>query len=66
MDQSLVMGGYAAYILAAYGVTALVVVGNVVAARRRFRRTQQRLREQLGRRTEQGRGRDRAAVGRSS
>lgn len=54
MDQSLVMGGYAAYILAAYGVTAVVVVGNIVAARRRFRRTQQRLRDQLGRRAAVG------------
>ena len=54
MDQSLVMGGYAAYILTAYGVTAVVVVGNVVAARRRFRRTRQRLRDQLGRREAAG------------
>ena len=61
MDQSLVMGGYAVYILAAYGVTAVVVVGNIVAARQRFRRTQQRLRDQLGRRAEQGR--DRTAIG---
>lgn len=64
MEQSLVMGGYAAYILTAYGVTTVVVVGNIVAARRRFRRTQQRLRDQLGRRAEQGR--DRAAIGKAS
>lgn len=64
MDQSLVMGGYAAYILTAYGVTAVVVVGNIVAARQRFRRTQQRLRDQLGRRAEQAR--DRTAPGRAS
>ena len=64
MDQSLVMGGYAAYILTAYGVTAVVVVGNVVSARRRFLRTQQRLRDQLARRAEQGR--DRTAIGRAS
>ena len=55
MDQSLVMGGYAVYILAAYGITAVVVVGNIVAARQRFRRTRQRLRDQLARRAEQGR-----------
>lgn len=54
MNQSLVMGGYAAFILTAYGVTAVVVVGNIVAARRRFRRTQQRLRDQLGRREAAG------------
>ncbi len=50
MDLTLVMGGYAPFILTAYGVTAVVVVGNIIAARRRFRRTQQRLRAQLGRR----------------
>ena len=50
MDKSLAMGGYAGYILTAYGVTGLVVVGNIIAARRRFRRTQQRLRDQLARR----------------
>lgn len=64
MDQSLVMGGYAPFILTAYGITAVVVVGNIVAARQRFRRTQQRLRDQLGRRAEQGR--DRTAPGRAS
>ena len=63
MDQSLVKGAYAAYILTAYGVTAVVVVGNILAARQRFRRTQQRLRDQLARRAEQGR--DRAAIGRA-
>jgi heme exporter protein CcmD len=50
MDQSLAMGGYAGYLMAAYGVTAVVVVGNIIAARRRFRRTTQRLRDQLARR----------------
>ena len=58
MDQSLAMGGYAGYIVTAYGVTALVVVGNIIAARRRFRRTQQGLREQLGRRAGRSVGRE--------
>jgi len=58
MDQSLAMGGYAGYILTAYGVTALVVVGNIIAARRRFRRTQLRLRDQLGRRAGRPVGRE--------
>ena len=63
MDQSLVTGGYAPYILAAYGVTTVVVVGNIIAARQRFRRTHQRLRDQLARRAEQGQ--DRAVIGRA-
>ena len=57
MQQSLAMGGYAGYLLVAYGVTAVVVIGNIVAARRRFTSTRQRLKEQLGRRaTKVGRG----------
>ena len=50
MNPSLAMGGYAGYLSVAYGVTAVVVIGNIVAARRRFRSTHQRLSEQLGRR----------------
>jgi len=49
MDEFLAMGGYGRYLAVAYGVTALVLVGNLVAARRRFRRTQERLRDQLAR-----------------
>ncbi len=48
--QSLVHSSYAQYLLIAYGVTALVVIGNIVTARRRFNRTKARLREQLARR----------------
>lgn len=67
MDQSLAMGGYAGYISAAYGVTALVIVGNLVAARWRFRRTQERLREQLSRRAGRAEAQNsRATVGRES
>lgn len=44
------MDGYTGYLVVAYGVTALVVIGNLVAARRQFRRTRQRLRQQLERR----------------
>lgn len=46
------MGGvYTTYLLIAYGVTTLVVIGNLIAARRQFRRTRDRLRQQLERRT---------------
>jgi heme exporter protein CcmD len=61
MEQSLAMGGYAGYLMAAYGVTAVVVVGNIIAARRRFRRTTQRLRDQLARRGGRAGGPGRAA-----
>ena len=50
MQPSLAMGGYAGYLLIAYSVTAVVVIGNIVAARRRFRRTRRRLSDLLARR----------------
>jgi heme exporter protein CcmD len=53
------MDGYTGYLLVAYSVTALVIVGNLVAARRQFRRTTGRLRQQLERRA----GRKPAASG---
>ncbi len=67
MEQSLAMGGYAGYISVAYGVTALVIVGNLVAARWRFRKTRQRFREQLRRRAGRAEAQNgRATVGRES
>ncbi len=50
MSGFLAFDGYTGYLLVAYGVTALVVIGNVFAARRQFRRTRERLREQVERR----------------
>lgn len=50
MSEMLAMDGYTGYLVVAYGVTALVVIGNLVAARRQFRRVRARLREQLERR----------------
>jgi heme exporter protein CcmD len=41
---------YIGYLLVAYGVTALVVIANIVSARRGFRATQRRLQQQLDRR----------------
>ncbi len=67
MEQSLAMGGYAGYLAVAYGVTALVILGNLVAARWRFRKTRQRLREQLSRRAGRAEGHNSGAtVGRES
>jgi len=58
MDGFLAMDGYTGYLVVAYGVTSLVVIGNLVAARRQFRRVQQRLREQLARRASRRPARD--------
>jgi heme exporter protein D len=43
MGEFLAMGGYAQYVWTAFGVTFLIVIGNVVAARRRWRMTRDRL-----------------------
>ena len=61
MNGILAVDGYTGYLVIAYGVTALVVVGNLVAARRQFRQVHRRLREQLERRS----GRRPAAPGSS-
>lgn len=79
MSGFLAMDGYTGYLLVAYGVTAVVVIGNVIAANHQFRRTHLRLREQLERRAGRrpvpgapgtgkagGTGGKEAAVGRSS
>lgn len=51
MNGFLAMNGYTGYLVLAYGVTALVVTGNLLAARHFDRRTRRRLRDQLERRT---------------
>ncbi|MBP6725051.1 MAG: heme exporter protein CcmD, partial [Halioglobus sp.] len=51
LNGILAVDGYTGYLVIAYGVTALVVVGNLVAARRQFRQVHRRLREQLERRS---------------
>jgi heme exporter protein D len=51
--EFLAMGGYAQWVWSAFGVTAIVLVVNVIAAARRYRRAVDNLRgrmEQLGRR----------------
>ncbi|TFG83653.1 MAG: heme exporter protein CcmD [Chromatiales bacterium] len=45
---------YTGYLLVAYGVTALVVIANIVVARHRFRATRRRLQQQLDRRAGRG------------
>lgn len=79
MSGFLAMNGYTGYLLVAYGVTAVVLIGNVIAANHQFGRTHLRLREHLERRAGRrpvpgepgtakvgGTGGKEAAVGRSS
>jgi len=54
---------YAVYLLVAYGVTALVVIGNIVVARTSFRATQRRLQQQLARREARTGGRSTMSSG---
>lgn len=49
--EFLAMGGYAAYVWTAYGITLLVLVLNVAAARQRLRGALRRARELAGRET---------------
>jgi heme exporter protein D len=50
MGDLLATNAYTGYLLVAYGVTALVVIANIVVARHRFHATQRRLQQQLDRR----------------
>jgi heme exporter protein CcmD len=43
MDELLDMGGYGRWVWSAFGLAAVVLVYNVIAARRRHRRTVARL-----------------------
>lgn len=51
MSDFFAMGGYGAYVWAAFGTMAAVVVLNLIAARRRSRIIRDRLRVRLARRT---------------
>lgn len=50
MDGTLGLEGYTGYLVIAYGVTLIVVAGNLLAARRLFRQTRLRLLGQLEKR----------------
>lgn len=62
MGEFLAMGGYAQYVWTAFGVTFLIVIGNVIAARRRWRAT----RDRLARRVERLASREAARQSRDS
>ena len=49
MTEFLSMGGYAPYVWSAAGVTLVVVVGNVIAAQRRWHQVRARLELRLAR-----------------
>ena len=48
MKEFLAMGGYAAYVWTAYGVTAIVIGLNVWLANRRLRQVRETLRQPSG------------------
>lgn len=55
MDGTFLASPYVNYLLVAYAVTLLVIVGNIVAARARFRSVRRRLQAELSRRPGTGR-----------
>lgn len=55
MNETFLTSPYVNYVLVAYGVTTLVVLGNMVATRARFGRVRRRLQAQLERRPTVGR-----------
>ena len=51
MADFLAMGGYAQWVWSAFGLTLVVLVGNVIAAAHRYRQAVERLRGQVERTT---------------
>jgi len=51
------MGGYAQYVWTAFGVTAVVLISNILAARLRQRRTLEQMLVRFGRQAERRMGR---------
>lgn len=50
MGEFLAMGGYAGFVWPAFAITTVVLVANVVAARRQDRQIRKRLMQRLARR----------------
>ena len=50
MREFLDMGGYAAWVWSAFGLTAVVLVANVIAAERRYRQAIGKVRARMERR----------------
>ena len=51
MAHFLAMGGYAQWVWSAFGLTVIVLAGNIIAARRRYRQAIARLRGRMDRST---------------
>ena len=49
MEEFIAMGGYARFVWPSFGLTALILIGNIVTARRRLRRIHQELATRLAR-----------------
>jgi heme exporter protein D len=49
MAEFLAMGGYAQFVWSAFGITAVVIVFNIVSARRRLKRIQHELAQRSAR-----------------
>lgn len=47
MSEFFAMGGYAKYVWPAFGITAIVLMVNLLAARRQLRQTRERLQLRL-------------------
>ncbi|MCL4791412.1 MAG: heme exporter protein CcmD [Gammaproteobacteria bacterium] len=47
MSEFFAMGGYAKYVWSSFGVTAIVLILNLLAARRQLRQTRERLQLRL-------------------
>lgn len=47
MSEFLAMGGYAKYVWSSFGVTAIVLILNLLAARRQLNQTRERLQLRL-------------------
>jgi heme exporter protein D len=47
MGEFLAMGGYAKYVWSSFGITAIVLMVNLLAARRQLRQTRERLQLRL-------------------
>lgn len=51
MSEFLAMGGYAAWVWSAFGLTVVILIANVIAAGRRYRQAIERLQGRVAKET---------------